>query len=93
MSSTKTTLVCKRVLFYYSPVDEEMFMFGLQNVSCIEKIELVRYDLLLHLYSSKVSLPDHLALRSIFKRYKIRNLEQLDQLKVIDVDEGDPDTE
>jgi len=93
MSSEKITLVCKRVLFYYSPVDKEMLMFGLQKISCIEKMERVHDELLLHLSSPEVSLPDHLALQSIFKRYKIRNPEQLDQLKVIDIDEGDPDAE
>lgn len=91
MSNEKTTLVCTRVLFRYSPVDEEMFMFGLQNVPCIESIELIDYDLLLHLSSKEVSLADYMALKSIFKRYKIRKPEQLDTLIVNDEDTGDPD--
>ena len=69
-------LICKRVI-YHSIIDEDMFFEWLDRIPAIKKIDGEGDELYLHFSSKRIPYKDLLELTSLFCRYNVQDMYQL----------------
>lgn len=72
----KITLILTPLKFYTAE-DEDLFFEWIKKIKCIQEYKGVGKELHLSIQSTKLSFHDVASLRGLFKRYKIKNIDQL----------------
>jgi hypothetical protein len=67
-------------LRFFSQDDEDLFFKWINLISCIQSYKGIGRELHLKVSSKDISNNDFINLRAIFKRYKLKNIEQLKEL-------------
>ncbi len=75
------TLICTPLAFY-SNKDEDALFEWLYKIKSIKKIQGIGRELYVDVDTSKVSYDEFCDFIGIFKRYKFKNYQQLEQLNI-----------
>ena len=75
------TLICTPLAFY-SQKDEDALFEWFDKIKSIKKIQGVGRELYVDIDSSKLSYAEFCDFIGIFKRYKFKNYQQLEQLNI-----------
>ena len=67
-------------LRFFSLDDEDLFFRWINKVKCVKSYKGIGKELHLVINNENISYKDFANLRGIFKRYKLKNIEQLKQL-------------
>ena len=76
----KNLILIFEPLKFYSPDDEDLFFEWINKINCIESYKGISTQLELIVSCQPISFNDFLNLNGLFKRYKLKNPEQLEKL-------------